>query len=1303
MSRNARGQHVLRMAFFNRPPLVVMPPVPPSYSAVSLGHERKPDLHPRTHASHLSRALYLWTSPLLALGNERQLDMADVWPLEPSHVCKRVSRRFERSLRSSHSILRTILSLHGRRFAAIGAIQVLVVGCTLYAPYVLHEIVSAASADAGAFAMADVLFVVGALYIVKVVQAILSARVSFETQRIALDVTSALQHLLFQKALVLDASARREKSSGEIANMFSTDVQAIINFSVGANQLWLFPLQTIAILYMLHRVIGYAAFVGAGVIGVVLVTNNCLATTQRSVFRRLMELKDARMKSVGEIFGAMQILKLNAWEEKFYDKVSGDREAELGALRSVFRLQSVWVGLLLAAPIVVTIASLGTYTLVMHKTLSAAKVFTALSLFSMLRFPMMALPQVIANLMQALVATRRIREFLDLHEKDAAEVMTPATHPDAAKAYAAYDIVIAHGTFAWTAETPPLFANVDLSIAKGELVVIHGVVGAGKSSLIAALLGEMHKADGSLVYRGGDVAYFSQQAWIQNSSIRDNILFGRRYDRKKYQAVLDACALTKDVALLPAGDRTEIGQKGINVSGGQKARIALARACYSDADIFLLDAPLSAVDAIVQNDIFTKCILGLLAKKTILLVTHCPEIISSKLIDRTIEVTKHGVLTNTPVQKELPSPLLQQLVFSRCSSDASDGHEDEPSPLPMPAYPPYAYEEESSPTGQLIFQEMRSKGRVSTKVFASYVRAIGGVKVLLCWAVLLLVGQTMQVAGDLMLGAWSSAPSTADSHVYLWTYAGLALGGILMCTLRTVSIFVGGLRASRALFDKMTLSLLQAPMQFFDTTPLGRVLNRFSNDMNTVDVQLPMLLDPLTGVIFSVLVQLTTTVLVIKAAGILLLPLVYIYVQLARSYVTPAREMERVAKTTKSPMLNLISECIDGALVIRAFGQKHMDRFQSTHQANVDAANSATFASQVMTQWFILRVQLLSAHLVLFVSISLVYLRGMLSPGLIGLVLNYTFNMLPSLEYIVSIGAQVETAMVGPERIAEYCSVPTEPPRVIPGAVPKAWPEHGAISIQNVSFRYKSYDPLVLKQVSVSIRAGEKVGIVGRTGAGKSSLTMALFRIAELASGKIEIDGVDLATIGVRTLRSRLAIIPQNPVLFKGSLRQYLDPFEEFVDADLWSALAKVHMRDRIARADGLDSTVEENGENFSVGERQMLCMARALLRQAKVVVMDEATAAIDHATDVLLQRVIRTEFANSTVLTIAHRLDTVLDCDRILVFDQGRIAQCDSPNDLIALGRGIFYELCQEGGYLDKVLAQTTPTGSPTSSLLSP
>ncbi|KAH9104149.1 hypothetical protein AeMF1_019672 [Aphanomyces euteiches] len=565
--------------------------------------------------------------------------------------------------------------------------------------------------------------------------------------------------------------------------------------------------------------------------------------------------------------------------------------------------------------------------------------------------------------------------------------------------------------------------------------------------------------------------------------------------------------------------------------------------------------------------------------------------------------------------------------------------------------------------------EARSEGRVSAAVFQGYLDAIGGWSVVAFCIFLLSTWQILIISGDLWLSRWSSTTTTvsettflAQAPYYLTVYAVLAASGVAATMLRTYTILMSCLRASRRLFDGLTGALLRAPMRFFDTTPLGRLLNRFSNDMNTVDTQQPLLVSGGLAVIAMTL-------------GLALVPLVVIYARIAAFYVHPARAVERVNKTIKSPMLNLISECIDGGAVIRAFGPKHIRRFLRIHHGNVDINNQAYVAAQVITQWFSLRVQLLSACLLLIIALSLLWLRETLSPGLVGLVFTYIFSILPFFELIMNLSVVLVRDV-------------NEPPRVIAGAVAAAWPTSGDVEFDHVSFRYKPGDALVLKDVSIHVKSGESIGIVGRTGAGKSSFTMALFRMNNLASGVIRIDGVDIGTIGVQTLRSRLVIIPQSPVLFKGTLRSYLDPFDDFTDDSLWSSLGHVKLAERVARVDGkLESPVEENGENFSVGERQMLCMARALLRRARIVVLDEATAGIDHETDALLQQVVRTEFASSTVLTIAHRLDTVLDSDRIMVLDQGQLVQCNTPKALLAQGSGIFFELCREGGYLDKVV----------------
>ncbi|ETV83054.1 hypothetical protein H257_04797 [Aphanomyces astaci] len=1263
--------------------------------------------HPIENANVISRLFFAWATPLMAVGNARPLDPSDVWPLQLENQCSIVGRVFEPVYSQKHSILWTMASVFGWDLLWIFIMQVGKVLGSLYGPYVLQQIVLSMESQGG-FDATYCFHLIGSLVVVQLVSGLLSAHSDLQTQLVVVKVTSALQHLLFQKALRLDATSRRVKSTGEISNLFLSDIPYIVFVSTQGNQILILPVQIALILWLLYTVIGWSSFVGAAVIVLTMGSNQVVSNVIQACFRTLMTQKDIRMKAINETFTAIQVIKLNAWEEKFAANTA----------------------LTYLGPTLVTIVSFAAYTLLQHATLPASTLFTALSYFNMLRQPFSLLAMITSNCMQALVSMQRVNEFLELSETNATSggVLTPATTPnDQLQDYALDNVAVAieNARFGWDADiNKPLFKDVNLTIKRGEFVVVHGSVGEGKSSLCAALLGEMHKFQGS-IFVGGRVAYYSQQAWIQNMTIRENILFGHPYDRVKYNNVLAACALSKDLTLFPAGDRTEIGQKGVNLSGGQKARISLARACYSDADIFILDSPLSAVDAIVQNEIFTKCFLGLLRHKTVLLVTHSPEIIASKFIDRIVEV-KDGKLMDKAVlgresTDDMPSsidPLAARRGYPVAGDDdnqvlttdmpvyksndyntmlsPSTPHHGESFDVFTPVGPHLTFDEDAEVSGQLVLDEGRTQGKVSAAVYKAYVEAAGGWGTLVGVVGVSILRQGLSIGSDLWLSVWTSTvpietPLEFQQHTpyYLGIYAVLAVLAVIATAVATLATYGACVTASKTLFNQMTDALLRAPMRFFDMNPVGRILNRYTTDIGAMDVNIPFQVGSMASVSFRTLCTVATAMYMTSYLGLLVLPLVYVYVWMGRYFVKPVRELERINKTTKSPLLNLMAESIEGMLVIRAFGDNQRRRFQRMHFRNVDATNESMFAKEVVTTWFTLRIQFTSAFVVMVVSVALVMMRDSLSPGLVGLALNYIFSSLSMLEYLIPNFAQFETVMVGPERVVEYANIAPEAPRVISGAVAHDWPTNGDIAFTNMSFRYKENDPLVLKDVNVHIQSGEKVGIVGRTGAGKSSLTMALFRINELAGGSIKIDGVDISSIGVKTLRSSIAIIPQTPVLFKGPLRNYLDPFGEFGDADLWGCLQKVRLADRIDSVEGkLDSPVEENGENFSVGERQMLCMARALLRQARIVVMDEATAAIDHETDQNLQRVIRTEFATSTVLTIAHRLDTVLDADRILVFDQGRLAQCDTPAALIGAGAGIFFELCHEGGYLDNVVS---------------
>jgi len=606
-------------------------------------------------------------------------------------------------------------------------------------------------------------------------------------------------------------------------------------------------------------------------------------------------------------------------------------------------------------------------------------------------------------------------------------------------------------------------------------------------------------------------------------------------------------------------------------------------------------------------------------------------------------------------------------------------------------------------TGKLIVEEERSEGRVGTHVFAAYYHAIGGFPIVSIILLSQVAWQGLQIGSDFWLSSWSNdaakaadSNSDTDSTVYRLTiYSILGLLAAAMVLVRTLIITFYGMEAAKNLFNRMTDALLHAPMRFFDVNPIGRILTRYGGDVSAVDMQIPFMFGTLAANLFSVGCSAATAALVIQWKGLLLLPVVYLYVKLGGFYIQPARELQRLLQTTRAPILNHLSETIDGVSTVRAFGTHQVQRFWAESNAKLDGNHIVWYAQLCTSQWFTLRIQLLGSMLLLVVTSSLVLLRDMLDAAVIALAFSYALKVSTNLESIINVLTRIETVMVSPERMQQYIDIAQEAPHRVPSTdivtSTEHWPSTGAIEFKHVTFRYKPNDPLVLNDVNFSAPGGDKIGIVGRTGAGKSSLTMALFRINELAGGAIIIDGVDISKLGLTTLREKLSIIPQVPVLFKGSLRSYLDPFEEFTDDQLWRSLEQVGLRERVASDElKLLLLVEENGENFSVGERQMLCMARALLRSSRIVVFDEATAAIDHETDQKLQRVIRSAFRESTVLTIAHRLDTILDSDRVLVLDGGRVAEFASPKELVARGEGHFFDLMREGGYLDRVELQS-------------
>ncbi|KAF0688401.1 Aste57867_19978 [Aphanomyces stellatus] len=1230
--------------------------------------DASPLQHPLATASWVSRLFFSWMSPLMALGARRQLHPSDVWPLEAPYRSHAVAAAFTPHLASHRSFLATAVHLYGSETVVIGVVKLLAMVCSLAGPLVLHQVVSIVETTTSATETDDddaplsVWTPIVALFGLSLAKAMLTTHATLRNELLYTQLAAALQSVLYEKAMRLHPT----QSTHMWTNLFSSDVDAVLVISSTVHDMWLIPCQVVVLLLLLWRLLGLAMVCGALVVGCTLLLSQWVARKQRENWTALMAQKDSRMRVVTAVFQAIQTVKLQGWEGRYVSQLTQLRHLELALLWT----QTLWGAafnlLQYVMPVALTTASFAAHVLLFHKPLPASTVFGALALFNLVKAPLMRLPTLVADWMHAYVAYRRCLTFLALPELDLTLVHQDPESPHAIqldRVTAGYD------------EATPLLKDLRWRVRRGDLVVVHGPVGCGKSSLCKLVLGELDVFHGHVAVNG-NVAYVGQEPWVQHTTARANILFGLAYDHAKYSNVVDACALAPDFNTWRDGDHTLIDTS--TISGGQRARLALARACYAESDIYVLDAPLAAVDALVAQHVFTRCFVGLLRHKTIILVTHNPELIASSFVDQRVHVVDGNV-----VIVDSDQPLEGTLLPSARQSNPT------PFDTPLPRNG-QAMAMASTTTETVHTVDSRPLGRVSMDIVWAYVVAMGGWPVVLAYVAIQSAWQGCQVASDLWLSAWTHSShdslsffATAPWHLSI--YALLAGTACAFVFVWTVAVFGTGLRASQTLFDQLATSLLHAPMTFFDATPLGRILSRFGGDINKIDGRLPFSVGYFWTSLFLLLASTLTIVIVVPLSMFALLPLACLYYLVGAAYVQPARELERLTKAAQAPVLTHIAESLDGASVVRSLHAS--SRFLDMHHVNIDHENALVNATELAGQWFQLRVQLASACLVFGVAASLVAFRDALSPGMLGLLFTYALQMTSLLEGMVQVWSTLETALVAPERIAEFTSLaPSEGGDLNPCCTsldkhPCSLFPRCAIRFDRVSFRYAPATPFVLQDVSFHVQAGEKFGVVGRTGAGKSSLTLVLFRLYELDAGVITIDGVDISTLPRSALRRHLAIIPQQPVLFRGTLRQVLDPFDEYDDVAIWSVLRQV---DLAAMTATLEALVEDKGANFSVGERQLLSLARALLRQAKIVVLDEATAAVDQNTDRRIQQVLRHAFKAATVVTIAHRIETLVDYDRILVLSQGKVAQCGNFAALMTQATNI----CRDAGFTpDKTL----------------
>ncbi|KAF9277945.1 hypothetical protein BGZ88_000877 [Linnemannia elongata] len=1356
-------------------------------------------------ANLISRLSFHYIQPIMSIGYSRPLlldDLAHLMPerIRSEHAYKDLAATWKEQERRFRALVPMSRQEKAKPWLLFKTIA-LTFGWVGWAPIVLTRVVSttlvylqpvllgrildfmmaSASSTEAPQPLSYGIYLAVLMFLVSLMSSVTGAQLLQLNAERGMEIRSGLIGLTYRKSLILSPKARQTQTAGAISNHMSVDAE---KWTTALNTLpqWVSaPIELLVALWMLYRQLGWCSLVG-------LVTVVGLIPIQHKVSDIFSEIKDTKLKTmdhrirlVTEMLTSIKTVKLYAWENAFKARIAGYREIEMSVLRR-FGVVYAAMTLIFSTTMFMSLLSFGIYAAVggpggTPGEITPHVIFVSLSLFGLLSKPISSMDTLLSSTTSILVATRRIQAFLLSEELsvDLTSVLSGNSEDDVVvrdailswHKQAADDQVGRDNDNATGDETAPLLAstsssssfsetvatsraptltNINFRLRVGSITAVVGRIGSGKSSLLSALIGDMYKYQGSVQVRGS-VAYVSQQAWILHSSVKDNILFGKPLDQDRYEAVIRACCLQQDLDMLPTGDQTEIGERGINLSGGQKQRVALARAAYQDADVYLLDDPLSAVDAHVDHHLWKNLIgpEGLLKDKTRLLVTHGLHHLSE--VDQVL-VMKDGSISEKGQFDELLAAkrgfYQLNLEFSvtankqrrktankavnssadTMSETGSEATEDiDATTVVAPASnasssaqdPKATNDDKPKPAAGLVVAEKMVHGGVGWHMFMVYAKAASYTNIALIIILYILV-EVAQVGTSFWLRYWSDAAGQDKYSVieFLVIYAGFTVAYMAFnMVLFYVANVLAAVRGARHMHDRLLDNLVRQPMAFFDVTPVGRIINRFSTDVDAIDENI---IWNLIDVVYC-LVAIAGTLVVISISTPQFLyavpPLILCYLYIQSYFLASSQALKRFMSVSKSPLYQHFSETLAGVSTIRAMSAA--PRFVRANGKKADLSAETQLAFGMANRWLKVRLEFLGALIVFDAALLAVLNRSTVGgASLVGLSLTYAMNITGDITYLVRSWAEMSNQLISVERIEEYAELPQEAPLETGVRLPESWPAEGRIVFRDFSARYREGLEPVLKNVSFEVAPGEKVGIVGRTGAGKSSLTLALFRMIEAkdsywarataasvhgisavdlngndtlggrtGGGSIEIDGVDISTLGLHTLRSHLSIIPQDPTLFAGTIRENLDPFHQSTDTELWTALERAHLKPLISSfSEGLSYEIVSNGENFSVGQRSLICLARALLRKTKILVLDEATAAVDVETDELIQRTIREEFKDRTVLTIAHRIKTVMDSDKILVLERGEVEEYESPELLLKRREGsLFFRLAEQAG----------------------
>ncbi|KAI1622463.1 ABC bile acid transporter [Exophiala viscosa] len=1419
-------------------------------------------------ASILSHATFTWVDPIVWRGYKRTLELTDVWNVALADKAETVLAHF-RQIKKTHQLAVRLL-LHFKTELLIQGAWAMLGSIFMFVPTLLLKAILEYLEDSDKTPISAAWLYVVLLFATGAIQAVSDGQGLWIGRKICIQLRAIIVGEIYSKTLrrkaaastdddakeppkdkqpllakvrsfwtlrgkkardglQLDSSLKKAASTqannGTIINLMSIDSFKVAEICSYLHFLWAAtPVQLAMAVGLLYRVLGFSSFVGIVLMVLLLPLNFYIANSFQAAQKRIMTATDARIHVTNEVLQNIRIIKYFAWEQRFQNNVNEKRRIELSALWRKYVLwasaATIWSGV----PIIITFASFLIYTKVERRPLVPSVAFPALSMFSLLRIPLDQLADMVAHIQESKVSVDRVEKFLEEEETEKYSQLRQSKR----RSLPTTRIALENATLTWSTSSSDateafrlINASVDFPI--GQLSVIAGPTGSGKTSLLMALLGEMQLLSGSVYIPGGSVrqdlrpatitgltesvAYCAQQAWLVNATIKDNILFASHYDEDRYHEVISVCALERDLEILDAGDATLVGEKGITMSGGQKQRISLARAIYSNSKHLLLDDCLSAVDAHTAKHIFEEALTGdLMAHRTCILVSH--NVALTVPFAAQVVVLENGKITSqgTPEQVAQSGALGDELLksrpvsrgTSRAPSRVPSNLEEETSKLSGGNGP--VTSESGGKTARIKAMlnkpersfvdtriEAKATGSVKLSTIKMYLQAMGPWWYWIFAAFGFIATQVGSVATNVWIRQWANAyhlrrtdrahaavhgfhhvhsmtstsnlggsslqtPQTApgfwvlekvydvDAWYYLGIYALIGLAYVAICFGREIILFLGSQRASWHLHEKLLTSILRAKFRFFDSTPLGQLTNRFSKDIQALDQEVaPVAI----GLLHSAASVLTIVILISVITPAFLIPGFFItimYVLTGLLYIRSSRDLKRIEAVQRSPLFQHFGETLSGVVTIRAYGDE--SRFIQESHLRVNTHNRPFIYLWATNRWLAFRIDIAGAFVSFFSGMFVVLKAGSIDPGAAGLALSYAITFTQNVLWLVRLYASNEQNMNAVERLQEYINVEQEASASIPETQPASnWPSHGAVEFIGYSTRYRTDLDPVLKRVTFRIDPGQKVGIVGRTGAGKSSLALALFRGLEAEEGKILIDDVDIGLIGLQDLREAITIVPQDPTLFTGTLRSNLDPFELFTDEEIFTALRRVQLisgpkgtsdrsgdtspsepsshsptlrvngtnTDHQLSANGtinsestlvqvpsnardnknvfhdLMSPIAESGSNLSQGQRQLLCLARALLKAPKILVMDEATASIDYATDSKIQDTLR-ELKNNTILTIAHRLQTIVDYDRVLVLDKGEVKEYAHPWELIQQEDGLFRSMCQTSGEFDSL-----------------